>query len=106
VLLAAAAATGEFGQFDPAHVSAASWLALAYLIGPGFDHRVSAYVVASAPPCRRRPSPPMPTSNPIIAVILGTALLGEALTASMLVGGALIVFAVVLVVRSQAAARR
>ena len=105
VLLAAAAVTGEFGQFDPAHVSAASWLALAYLIGPGSIIAFSAYVVA----VRRLPTATVATYayvNPIIAVILGTALLGEALTASMLVGGALIVVAVVLVVRSHAAARR
>jgi drug/metabolite transporter (DMT)-like permease len=105
VLLAAAAVTGEFGQFDPAHVSAASWLALAYLIGPGSIVAFSAYVVA----VRRLPTATVATYayvNPIIAVILGTSLLGEALTASMLVGGALIVVAVVLVVRSQAAARR
>ena len=44
--------------------------------------------------------------NPIIAVLLGTAFLGEALTVSMLVGGALIVVAVALVVRPQAAATR
>ena len=105
VLLAAAAVTGEFGQFDPAHVSAASWLALAYLIGPGSIIAFSAYVVA----VRRLPTATVATYayvNPIIAVILGTSLLGEALTASMLVGGALIVVAVVLVVRSHAAARR
>jgi drug/metabolite transporter (DMT)-like permease len=105
VLLVAAAVTGEFGQFDPAHVSAASWLALAYLIGPGSIIAFSAYVVA----VRRLPTATVATYayvNPIIAVILGTSLLGEALTASMLVGGALIVVAVVLVVRSQAAARR
>jgi drug/metabolite transporter (DMT)-like permease len=105
VLLAAAAVTGEFGQFDPAHVSAASWLALAYLIGPGSIIAFSAYVVA----VRRLPTATVATYayvNPVIAVILGTSLLGEALTASMLLGGALIVAAVVLVVRSQAAARR
>ena len=105
VLLAAAAVTGEFGQFDPAHVSAASWLALAYLIGPGSIIAFSAYVVA----VRRLPTATVATYayvNPIIAVILGTSLLGEALTASMLLGGALIVVAVVLVVRSQAAVRR
>ncbi|HEY0869013.1 MAG TPA: EamA family transporter, partial [Acidothermaceae bacterium] len=105
VLLVAAAVTGEFGQFDPAHVSAASWLALAYLIGPGSIIAFSAYVVA----VRRLPTATVATYayvNPIIAVILGTSLLGEALTASMLAGGALIVVAVVLVVRSQAAARR
>jgi drug/metabolite transporter (DMT)-like permease len=105
VLLAAAAVSGEFGQFDPAHVSAASWLALAYLIGPGSIIAFSAYVVA----VRRLPTATVATYayvNPIIAVILGTALLGEALTATMLLGGAMIVAAVVLVVRSQGAARR
>jgi drug/metabolite transporter (DMT)-like permease len=105
VLLVAAAVTGEFGQFDPAHVSAASWLALAYLVGPGSIIAFSAYVVA----VRRLPTATVATYayvNPIIAVILGTSLLGEALTASMLAGGALIVVAVVLVVRPQAAARR
>ncbi len=104
VLLAVAAVTGEFGQFDPAHVSAASWLALAYLIGPGSIIAFSAYVVA----VRRLPTATVATYayvNPIIAVILGTSLLGEALTSSMLLGGALIVVAVVLVVRSQAAVR-
>src|SRR3984885_5063419 len=105
VLLAAAAATGEFSGFDVSQVSAASWLALAYLIGPGSIIAFSAYVVA----VRRLPTATVATYayvNPIIAVILGTSLLGEALTASMLVGGALIVVAVVLVVRSHAAARR
>ena len=105
VLLAVAAVTGEFGQFNPAHVSAASWLALAYLIGPGSIIAFSAYVVA----VRRLPTATVATYayvNPIIAVILGTSLLGEALTASMLLGGALIVVAVVLVVRSRAAVRR
>lgn len=103
VLLAAAAATGEFSRFDVSHVSAASWLALAYLIGPGSIIAFSAYMVA----VRRLPTATVATYayvNPIIAVLLGTSFLGEALTASMLVGGALIVVAVVLVVRSQAAA--
>jgi drug/metabolite transporter (DMT)-like permease len=105
ILLAAAAGTGEFSQFDPAHVSAASVLAVAYLIGPGSIIAFSAYVVA----VRRLPTATVATYayvNPIIAVILGTSLLGEALTASMLLGGALIVVAVVLVVRAQAPARR
>ena len=102
VLLAAAAAAGEFSGFDVSQVSAASWLALAYLIGPGSIIAFSAYVVA----VRRLPTATVATYayvNPVIAVLLGTAFLGEALTASMLVGGALIVVAVALVVRSQAA---
>jgi drug/metabolite transporter (DMT)-like permease len=105
ILLAAAAVTGEFSRFDPAQVSAASVLAVAYLIGPGSIIAFSAYVVA----VRRLPTATVATYayvNPIIAVILGTSLLGEALTASMLLGGALIVVAVVLVVRAQAPARR
>ena len=105
VLLAAAAVTGEFSHFDPSQVSAASWLALAYLIGPGSIIAFSAYVVA----VRRLPTATVATYayvNPIIAVFLGTAFLGETLTASMLAGGALIVVAVALVVRSQAAATR
>lgn len=105
VLLAAAAVTGEVSRFDPARVSAASWLALAYLIGPGSIIAFSAYMVA----VRRLPTATVATYayvNPIIAVFLGTSFLGEALTASMLLGGALIVVAVALVVRSQATATR
>ena len=105
VLLAAAAVTGEFSRFHPSQVSAASWLALAYLIGPGSIIAFSAYMVA----VRRLPTAIVATYayvNPIIAVFLGATFLGEALTASMLVGGALIVVAVALVVRSQAAATR
>jgi drug/metabolite transporter (DMT)-like permease len=105
VLLAAAAATGEFSGFDASQVSVASWLALAYLIGPGSIIAFSAYVVA----VRRLPTATVGTYayvNPIIAVLLGTSFLGEALTASMLAGGALIVVAVALVVRSQATAAR
>jgi drug/metabolite transporter (DMT)-like permease len=105
VLLTAAAATGEFSGFDASQVSAASWLALAYLIGPGSIIAFSAYVVA----VRRLPTATVGTYayvNPIIAVLLGTSFLGETLTASMLAGGALIVVAVALVVRSQAAAAR
>ena len=105
VLLAAASAAGEFSGFRPSQVSAASWLALAYLIGPGSIIAFSAYVVA----VRRLPTATVATYayvNPVIAVVLGTSLLGEALTASMLAGGALIVVAVALVVRSQSVATR
>ena len=86
VLLAAAAATGEFSRFDVSQVSAASWLALAYLIGPGSIIAFSAYVVA----VRRLPTATVATYayvNPVIAVLLGTSFLGEALTATMLAGG-------------------
>jgi drug/metabolite transporter (DMT)-like permease len=58
----------------------------------------SAYVVA----VRLLPTPTVATYayvNPVIAVLLGTLILNERVTPAMLAGGALIVAAVVLVVR-------
>jgi drug/metabolite transporter (DMT)-like permease len=98
VLLAVAAASGESGSFHPAGVTARSWLALGYLVVVGSIVAFSAYVIA----VRKLPTATVATYayvNPVIAVLLGTTLLGERLTPSMLVGGALIVGAVVLVVR-------
>ena len=92
-----AAATGEFGSFHPAHVSLGSWLALAYLIGPGSILALSAYSVA----VRSLPTSTVatyPYVNPVVAVILGATLLNEKLTPTMLIGGGLIVVAVALVV--------
>jgi drug/metabolite transporter (DMT)-like permease len=100
VLLAVAGATGETHL---AAVSARSWLAFAYLIGVGSIVGFSAYVVA----VRKLPTPTVATYayvNPVIAVLLGTTLLNERLTPVMLCGGALIVAAVVLVVRRAPAA--
>ena len=75
------------------------------MIGPGSIIAFSAYVVA----VRRLPTASVATYayvNPIIAVILGTALLGETVTGPMLLGGALVVVAVVLVLRAQAVRSR
>jgi drug/metabolite transporter (DMT)-like permease len=102
-LLVLAAATGEFGSFHLAAVSRGSWLALAYLIGPGSILALSAYSVA----VRSLPMPTVatyPYVNPVVAVILGATLLGEALTPTMLLGGGLIIVAVALVVRRQGGA--
>jgi drug/metabolite transporter (DMT)-like permease len=101
VLFVAAAVGGEFSELDLSRVSTGSLLGLLWLIGPGSIVALSAYVVA----VRRLPTATVATYayvNPIIAVILGTALLGEAVTVPMLLGGALIVVAVVLVLRAQA----
>lgn len=98
VLLAAAAVSGEAGSFQFTAVSGRSWLAFVYLIFIGSVVAFSAYVVA----VRALPTATVATYayvNPVIAVLLGTAILGERLSASMLLGGALIVSAVVLVVR-------
>ena len=97
IITALAAVTGEFGSFDINHVSAGSWLALAYLIGPGSILALSAYSIA----VRSLPTSTVatyPYVNPVVAVILGTTLLGEQLTWTMLAGGALIIAAVALIV--------
>jgi drug/metabolite transporter (DMT)-like permease len=98
VLLALAAATGEFGSLHPAQISWRSWLALAYLIVVGSIIAFSAFGIA----VRSLPTATVATYayvNPVIAVLLGTLFLNERLTPAMLGGGALIVGAVVLVIR-------
>jgi drug/metabolite transporter (DMT)-like permease len=97
-LLALAAAGGEFGSLHLAEVSLRSWLALAYLIVMGSIVAFSAYGIA----VRSLPTATVATYayvNPVIAVLLGTLILNERLTPAMFGGGALIVGAVVLVVR-------
>ncbi len=97
-LLVLAAATGEFGSLHLAQVSVRSWLALGYLIVMGSIVAFSAYGIA----VRALPTATVATYayvNPVIAVLLGTLILSERLTPVMIGGGALIVGAVVLVVR-------
>jgi drug/metabolite transporter (DMT)-like permease len=97
-LLVLAAAGGEFGSLHLAEVSLRSWIALAYLIVIGSIVAFSAYGIA----VRSLPTATVATYayvNPVIAVLLGTLILNERLTPAMFGGGALIVGAVVLVVR-------
>jgi drug/metabolite transporter (DMT)-like permease len=97
-LLGLAAAGGELGALQLAEVSWRSWLALGYLIVMGSIVAFSAYGIA----VRALPTATVATYayvNPVIAVLLGTLILGERLTPAMFGGGVLIVGAVVLVVR-------
>ncbi len=97
-LLVLAAAGGELGSLHLAEVSWRSWLALGYLIVVGSIIAFSAYGIA----VRALPTATVATYayvNPVIAVLLGTLILNERLTPAMFAGGALIVGAVVLVVR-------
>ena len=97
-LLALGAADGEFSSLRLAEVSARSWLALAYLVVVGSIVAFSAYGIA----VRALPTATVATYayvNPVIAVLLGALILNERLTPAMFGGGALIVGAVVLVVR-------
>ena len=100
VLLVLAAATGEAAAFHPAAVPPRCWLALAYLIGPGSIIALSAYVIA----VRSLPTATVATYayvNPMVAVILGTFLLGEPLAPGMAAGGGLIIVAVAAVATSR-----
>lgn len=90
-------ATGEATRFHPGRVSAASWLALAYLVVMGTIVAFSAYAWA----LRNARTSLVSTYayvNPAVAVFLGWLLLGEPVTARTLVGGAVIVGAVALIV--------
>ena len=97
-LLVLGAAAGEFGSLHLSHVSARSWLALGYLTVVGSIVAFSAYGIA----LRALPTPTVATYayvNPVIAVLLGALILNERLTPATIAGGALIVGAVILVIR-------
>jgi drug/metabolite transporter (DMT)-like permease len=103
-LLVLSAATGEFSSFHVGEVSARSWLALGYLIVFGSIVAFSAYGIA----VRALPTATVATYayvNPVIAVLLGALILNERLTPATIAGGALIVGAVILVIRRSPPAR-
>jgi drug/metabolite transporter (DMT)-like permease len=79
--------------FDTSRVSADSWWALAYLIGPGTLIAMTCYVFVLG-----RLSPTTVSSyafvNPVVALALGALLLGERLSARQALGAAIIVLAV------------
>jgi drug/metabolite transporter (DMT)-like permease len=96
VLLAVAAGTGEFPRVHWASVSATSWIALAYLIGPGSILAFSAYGYALA----HLPVSTVSTYayvNPVVAVLAGSVILGERLTWSEGLGAALVVGSIVII---------
>jgi drug/metabolite transporter (DMT)-like permease len=105
-LLVAAVLTGELGAFDVKAVSPESWAGLAYLllVGSLVGYTTYAWLLSVAP------LPRVATYayvNPIVAVVLGWALVGEPMSPRTLVAAAVIVAAVVLIVtaRGRAATR-
>jgi len=92
VLLGALA--GEFSKLSLRDITGASWFGLAYLAIAGSVIAFTAYLWLL-----ERVSAPLATTytfvNPIIAVILGWALLSEQLNARMLLGSALVIGAVI-----------
>jgi len=86
------------GESLPPSMPAVAWLAWVYLtiVGSMLAFSAYTYLIKHAPV-------PVAMSyayvNPVLAVLLGAALAGEPLGASMLVSGALVTVAVVLIVR-------
>jgi drug/metabolite transporter (DMT)-like permease len=96
-LLVAALLAGDFGQFDAASVSTASWLGLVYLIGFGSLLGFTAYVWLLN-------HVPVTTAatygyvNPVVAVGLGMLFRDEQLSLRTLIAAVLIIGAVVAMV--------
>lgn len=87
---------GEWHGLRLSQVSAASWLGFGYLVVFGSLVAFTAYswLLKNAPPARVATYAYV---NPVVAVLLGWAVLGERLTGQMLVGAAVIVASVVLI---------
>jgi drug/metabolite transporter (DMT)-like permease len=96
VLLAVAAATGEFGRAHWSAVPVTAWIALAYLIGPGSILAFTAYGYALS----HLPTATVSTYayvNPVVAVLAGIVFLGEQFTWREGVGAALVLASVVII---------
>jgi drug/metabolite transporter (DMT)-like permease len=104
LLIVVAIAIGEPAHADPSAFSTASLLALAYLVVFGSLVAFSAYTWL----LQHAPVSVVATYayvNPVVAVLLGALVLGEAVTPSMLIGAAIILAAVAFIV-SRGAARQ
>ena len=97
-LLLTSAAVREWKGFSFASVSGRSALALVYLIVAGSLLGFTAYVFLLRATTPARVST-YAYVNPIVAVLLGWAILGEALTPRILIAATVIVAAVSLIIR-------
>jgi drug/metabolite transporter (DMT)-like permease len=101
-LLIASSLKGEFAGFSVSEISLVSWAGLGYLTVAGSVIAFTAYVWL----LDHARAPLVATYtfvNPIVAVVLGWAALGERLTSPMLAGFALVVCSVIAVWRLEAA---
>jgi drug/metabolite transporter (DMT)-like permease len=104
LLLLAGTLTGEVGELRPSVVSARSFLAFAYLVvfGSIVAFNAFTYLLEVSTPSRVSTYAYV---NPVIAVVLGWLLAGEALTTRTLLGATVIVSAVAMVTAGKAPAR-
>ncbi|HSS73165.1 MAG TPA: EamA family transporter [Gaiellaceae bacterium] len=97
ILAVVSAASGEASGFHVSQVSLESWLGLAYLVVAGSLVAYTAYMWLL-----REVSTSLVGTyayvNPVVAVLLGTVILGEPLTWRTLVGGGVILASVALIV--------
>ncbi|MCH0543291.1 EamA family transporter [Streptomyces sp. MUM 203J] len=93
-------ARGEHHGFDPAAVSARSWTALAYLIlfGSLIAFTAYAWLLQTAPLSLVATYAYV---NPVVAVLLGALVLGEAVTWPLVLGGTVVVAGVCLIVSTE-----
>jgi drug/metabolite transporter (DMT)-like permease len=100
LLLLLGTATGEWRGLHPSQFGLAAWLGWCYLVVFGSLVAFTAYswLLKHAPPARVATYAYV---NPVVAVLLGWAMLGEKLTAQMLVGAVVIVGSVVLITTQQ-----
>jgi drug/metabolite transporter (DMT)-like permease len=102
--VAAGFAIGEHHQFAPSEITPASIVAVAYLVVAGALVGFTAYLWLM-----RVSTPSRVTThayvNPVVAVLLGWAILGETITARTAIAMAIIVVAVVLIVSAPSGAR-
>jgi drug/metabolite transporter (DMT)-like permease len=105
VLMLAAAGTGELSHIRWSAVPASSWIALAYLIGPGSILAFTAYGYALA----RLPVTTVSSYayvNPVVAVFAGILLLGEQVTWREAAGAVLVIGSIVITLHRSGGARR
>jgi len=101
MLLAVSGGAGEFGRFHPAAVSRGVWWALIYLIVAGSIIGFTAYVWLL-----HHESPTKVGTyayvNPVVAVLIGYFLGGEALDARIVLGAACVLVSVIVITTSKA----
>ena len=104
VCCAAGLVAGEAGEVDPSRFSTDSVLAFAYLVvfGSWVAFTAYAWLLQNAPIAKVSTYAYV---NPVVAILLGWLILGEAITPVMLVGATIIVASVALIVRVEHARR-
>jgi drug/metabolite transporter (DMT)-like permease len=105
VMVAVGLARGELSGFSLGQVTGRSWIAMAYLVVFGSLVAFTAYVwlLGNAPVSQVSTYAYV---NPAVAVLLGALVLGEPITVTVLIGGAVILLAVAMVVAEETSRKR